>query len=161
AGPHDQKNWATTGTWALYFSADRMYSSRQEGFLVTETNAMYIGPPWDNRPAFDGQWRQVAWALVARGARMVEYWHWHTLHFGTETSWGGILPHAGQPGRTFNELRQVGDEFRRAGRLVAGCRPDGEVAFLYSLPNRWLLPKYPPFAAAGGGPEPRSAHGDI
>ena len=35
-----------TGTWALYFSADRMYSSRQEGFLVTETNAMHIGSPW-------------------------------------------------------------------------------------------------------------------
>src|SRR3954447_10191631 len=76
--PQDQ-DWATTGTWALYFSADRMYSSRQEGFLVTETNATHIGPPWENRPAFDGQWRQVAWALVARGARMVEYWHWHTL----------------------------------------------------------------------------------
>jgi beta-galactosidase len=158
SGPHDQ-NWATTGTWALYFSADRMYSSRQEGFLVTETNAMHIGAPWDNRPAFDGQWRQVAWALVARGARMVEYWHWHTLHFGTETSWGGVLPHSGHPGRTFDELRQVGDEFRRAGRLVAGCRPDAEVAFLYSLPNRWLMQKYPPLAAAGGGPDARAYDG--
>ena len=42
SGPREQ-NWATTGTWELYFSADRMYSSRQEGFLVTETNAMHIG----------------------------------------------------------------------------------------------------------------------
>ena len=90
---------------------------------------------------------------------MVEYWHWHTLHFGTETSWGGVLPHAGQPGRTYDELRQVGDEFRRAGPLVAGCRPDAEVAFLYSLPNRWLMQKYPPLAAAGGGPDARAYDG--
>jgi beta-galactosidase len=41
----------------------------QEPFLVTETNAMSIGGSWDNRPAYDGQWRQAAWALVARGAR--------------------------------------------------------------------------------------------
>ena len=41
-----------------------MFSSRQEPFLVTETNAQSIGFPWDNRPAYDGQWRQAAWALI-------------------------------------------------------------------------------------------------
>ena len=81
-----------------------MFSSRQAPFLVTETNAATIGPPWDNRPAYDGQWRQAAWALVARGARMIEYWHWHTLHFGIETYWGGILPHSGQPGRIYRRV---------------------------------------------------------
>ena len=75
-----------------------MYASRQAPFLVTETNATNIGEPWDNRPAFDGQWRQVAWALIARGARMIEYWHWNTLRFGAETYWGGVLPHSGQAG---------------------------------------------------------------
>ena len=45
-----------------------------------------------NFPAFDGQWRQAAWAFVARGAEMIEYWHWPTNHFGTETYWVGILP---------------------------------------------------------------------
>lgn len=78
----DGQNWTTNYTWALYRSADRMYSSRQEPFLVTETDAQAIGGPWDNRPAYDGQWRQAAWALISRGASMIEYWHWHTLHFG-------------------------------------------------------------------------------
>ncbi len=85
-----------------------MFSSRQEPFLVTETDAGSIGFPWDNRPAYDGQWRQAAWALVGRGARMIEYWHWHTLHFGAETYWGGILPHTGRPGRTYGELAGLG-----------------------------------------------------
>ncbi len=75
-----------------------MFSSRGEPFLVTETDAQSIGGPSTNYPAYPGQWRQAAWALVARGARMVEYWHWHTLHYGTETYWGGVLPHSGLPG---------------------------------------------------------------
>ena len=34
---------------------------------------------------FSPEWiASVAWALVARGARMVEYWHWHTLPFGAD-----------------------------------------------------------------------------
>ena len=46
---------------------------------------------------------------------MIEYWHWHTNHFGTETYWIGILPHDQQPGRVYNELSRLGAEFRKAG----------------------------------------------
>jgi beta-galactosidase len=151
--------WTSTGTWALYLSADRMFSSRQEPFLVTETNATNIGFPWNNRPAFDGQWRQAAWALVSRGARMVEYWHWHTLHFGAETYWGGVLPHSGRPGRTYRELTQLGAELRTAGDLVAGLVPDADVAMVYSMPSKWLMQKYPPLAHEDGTPDERAYHG--
>ena len=78
-----------------------MFASKQAPFLVTETNAGAIGGPSVNFPAYDGQWRQAAWAFVARGAEMIEYWHWHTNHFGTETYWIGILPHDQQPGRVY------------------------------------------------------------
>ena len=151
--------WTTSGTWALYLSGDRMFSSRQEPFLVTETNATNIGFPWNNRPAYDGQWRQAAWALVSRGARMVEYWHWHTLHFGAETYWGGVLPHSGRPGRTYRELARLGDELRTAGDLVAGLVPDADVAMVYSMPSKWLMQKYPPLAHDDGTPEERAYHG--
>ncbi len=151
--------WTSSGTWALYLSADRMYSSRQEPFLVTETNASHIGMPWDSRPAYDGQWRQVAWALVSRGARMVEYWHWHTLHFGTETYWGGVLPHSGRPGRTYRELAGLGAELERAGDLVAGLTPDFDVTMLYSMPTKWLMQKYPALSQPDGGPDPRAYPG--
>jgi beta-galactosidase len=154
---HEQ-TWKTTGVWALFQSADWMFSSRQEPFLVTETNAQSIGMPWDNRPAFDGQWRQAAWALVSRGARMIEYWHWHTLHFGAETYWGGILPHSGKPGRTYAELARLGAEFDAAGPLVAGMQPDADVTLVYSTPSKWLMQKYPPLADADGGPDAGSYH---
>ncbi|NIK61156.1 beta-galactosidase [Kribbella shirazensis] len=154
-----QQGWTTNGTWALYLSADRMYSSKQSPFLVTETNAQSIGFPWNNRPAYDGQWRQAAWALVSRGAKMIEYWHWHTLHFGAETYWGGVLPHSGQPGRTYREVAQLGAEFEAAGSLVVDLTPDSDLTLLYSTPSKWLMQKYPALAHADGSPDERSYHG--
>jgi beta-galactosidase len=154
-----KQHWTTNGTWALYLSADRMYSSQQRPFLVTETNAQSIGYPWDNRPAYDGQWRQAAWALVSRGAKMIEYWHWHTLHFGAETYWGGVLPHNGKPGRTYREVAQLGAELETAGALVADLTPDSDVTMLYSLPSKWLMQKYPPLSHEDGSPDDRSYHG--
>lgn len=153
-----QQGWTTTGTWALYLSADRMYSSQQRPFLVTETNAQSIGYPWDNRPAYDGQWRQAAWALISRGAKMIEYWHWHTLHFGAETYWGGVLPHNGLPGRTYQEIAQLGAELEAAGSLITDLTPDSDVTMLYSLPSKWLMQKYPPLSHDDGSPDERSYH---
>lgn len=79
---------STTGT-PLRLTADvsvvslgRASNSRQEPFPVTETDAQAIGGPWDNRPAYDGQWGQAVWALISRGASMIEYWHWHTHRAG-------------------------------------------------------------------------------
>ncbi|TQE32227.1 beta-galactosidase [Streptomyces ipomoeae] len=157
--PDDHEQiWKTTGVWALYQTADWMFSSRQEPFLVTETNAGSIGFPWDNRPAYDGQWRQAAWALVGRGARMIEYWHWNTLHFGAETYWGGVLPHTGRPGRTYAELARLGAEFDTAGSLVAGLEPDADITMVYSTPSKWLMQKYPPLAKPSGEPDPAAYH---
>ena len=158
AGPARQ-GWTTSGTWALYLSADRMYSSQQRPFLVTETNAQSIGYPWNNRPAYEGQWRQAAWALVSRGASMIEYWHWHTLHFGAETYWGGVLPHSGRPGRTYREIARLGAEFEAAGSVVAGLTPDSDVTMLYSMPSKWLMQKYPALAHEDGSPDERSYNG--
>lgn len=157
--PEDHEQiWKTTGVWSMYQTADWMFSSRQEPFLVTETNASSIGFAWDNRPGYDGQWRQAAWAHVARGARMIEYWQWQTLRFGAETYWGGVLPHSGQPGRTYAELARLGAEFDKAGPLVAGLEPDADVTMVYSTPSKWLMQRHPPLATADGAPDPAAYH---
>ncbi|MEJ5867032.1 beta-galactosidase [Pseudokineococcus sp. 5B2Z-1] len=148
------QGWATAGTWSVVHSADRMWASKQAPFLVTETNAGPIGGSSTNFPAWDGQWRQVAWAMVARGARMVEYWHWHTLHAGTETYWGGVLPHDQQPGRVYEQLAQLGAELGTAGSLVAGLRPDAQVGLLFSVPSKWGLAFQPYDGPRGAGHSP-------
>ncbi|MEZ0164355.1 beta-galactosidase [Kineococcus sp. LSe6-4] len=152
----EPQGWTTNGLWAMYQSADRMRSSRQSNFLVTETNAQAIGMPWVNQPAYDGQWKQVAWALVARGADMVEYWHFHTLPFGAETYWGGVLPHNGRPGRVFAEISDLGAQFAAAGDLVTGLAPHHDVTHLYSQDSKWSMWEAPPLATAEGGPDHRA-----
>jgi beta-galactosidase len=147
--PYDQ-HWTTTGTWALYATADRMYGSKQAPFLVTETDAQAIGFPWSNEPGYDGQWRQVAWALVSRGATMIEYWHWHTLHAGAETYWGGVLPHSLEPGRTYEQIAALGADFEAAGERVTELTPHHDVAILFSNRSKWALEGYPNLAESDG-----------
>jgi beta-galactosidase len=154
AGPTKQ-GWTTEGTWSLYATADRMYSSKQAPFLVTETNAQAIGHAHQNEPAFDGQWRQAAWALVSRGASMIEYWHWHTLQFGAETFWGGVLPHSLEPGRTYQQIKELGADFAAAGELVTGLVPDADIALVYSNDTKWAFQEAPQLPL-DDEPDPRS-----
>ena len=73
---------------------------------------------------------------------------------------GRVLPHAGHPGRTYDELpaRSVTSSGAR-DRWWRDVDPDAEVAFLYSLPNRWLMQRIPALAAAEGGPDARAYDG--
>ncbi len=153
-----RQSWTTEGTWSLYATADRMFSSKQAPFLVTETNAQAIGHAHQNEPAFDGQWRQAAWALVSRGASMIEYWHWHTLHFGAETFWGGVLPHSLEPGRVYQQIKELGADFAAAGDLVTGLTPDADIVLVYSNDTKWALQENPQLPLPGPDcqPDPRS-----
>lgn len=132
-------DWILDGTWAVYELADRAYSSKQRPFWVTETNGGAIGHSWLNRPGYDGQLRQIAWALVSRGAQAVEYWNWHTLHYGAETFWVGVLPHDEEPGRTYEQIARIGEEFGAVGDELADAEPEADLAFLYSTDAKWAL----------------------
>lgn len=148
--------WVVRGPWAVTQLADLMYSARQAPFLVTETNAGSIGFSSMNQSPYDGQWRQAAWLLVARGARMVSYWHWNTLAFGAETFWGGVLPHSGTPGRVYAEIARLGGELRRAGEAFAGAEPDYDVAVLYDSDSKLALVTQGPVSAPGHLVDPES-----
>ena len=137
-----------TGTAWLYLQADISRGARQQPFLVAETNASSIGGSADNFPAYNGQWRQVVWTLVARGARMVEYWHWHSLHYGAETYWGGILGHSLEPGRAYDELSAVAGELRRVSADIDDLRPHSDVAVLVSAESRWAMEFMSPLQAS-------------
>jgi beta-galactosidase len=151
------QGWSRSGAYSVFSLADRMYASRQAPFFVTETNAGSIGGPDMNYPPYPGQLRQVAWALMARGARMVEYWHWHTLHFGYETYWGGVLPHSGQPGRIYSEVAALGREIAAVGEAVASSVPDADVVMVYSRPSKWALE----FMPMVPGSRPEGTHDEL
>ena len=150
------------GPWSIYQQADMTRGARDQApFLVTETNALAIGESHQNHPAYDGQWRQAAWALVARGARMVEYWHWHSIHYGHEEYWLGVLNHDGEPGRCYAEVARIAGELERAGEAVVDLEPEADVAILFSTENRWTLGFHPPLAEADGRTPDRESYARI
>ncbi len=142
-----------SGSWAPFFISDRSWAIGQQRFLVTETNATTVGHPWFNYPGYDGQWRQVAWAMIARGARAVSYWHWHTMHGSWETFWGGILPHSFVPGRVYRQVAELGREIGKAGAAIEGIVPDAGVGLLFSMPTRWAFDYHPPLQDPAAIPE--------
>lgn len=150
--------FAVSGVGPFFRQADRMWSSRNERFLVTETDAQSIGGHAYNLPPYPGQLKQAGFGFAARGAKMVEYWHWQTLNHGFETYWGGVLPHSGQPGRVYGELSELGHALGQVGPHLAEYVPDADVALLFSNASKWALEYFPPLASPDGHGDPASYH---
>jgi beta-galactosidase len=111
---------------------------------VTETNAQTIG--WDSRtqyPQYPGQLRLVVYTHLAAGANMVEYWHWHSLHYGQETYWKGVLSHDLEPNRTYAEVTRVAGELKKIGPQLVDLKKDNKVAILFSTDSANALSSMP------------------
>jgi beta-galactosidase len=118
---------------SIWFSGDLGRSLKNTNYLVTETNAQTIG--WDSRtqyPQYPGQLRLAVYTHLAAGANLVEYWHWHSLHYGQETYWRGVLSHDLQPNRTYAEVAEVASELKKIGPQLVNLKKDNQVAILVS-----------------------------
>lgn len=118
---------------ASSYQGDYSRSLKHTNYLVTETNAEAIG--WDSKrqfPPYDGQLRLDVYTHISSGANMVEYWHWHSLHYGQETYWKGVLGHDLQPGRPYDEVSRTAHELKRIGPELTGLHIKNQVAILYS-----------------------------
>ena len=115
------------------FEGDYCRSLKRTNYLVTETNAESIG--WDSQnqfPPYDGQLRLDVYTHVSSGANMVEYWHWHSIHYGQETYWKGVLGHDLEPGRAYDEVSRTAHELRRIGSQIVDYKRTNQVGILYS-----------------------------
>ena len=115
----------------IWLSGDLARSLKNTNYLVAETNAQTIG--WDSRtqyPPYPGQLRLVVYAHLAAGANMVEYWHWHSLHYGQETYWKGVLSHDLEPNRAYQEVSQVATELKKIGPQLVNLKKENQVAIL-------------------------------
>ena len=159
--------WYADDVPQLILMAERMRATgfdrpdARGGFLVTETGAASIGNAWLTRPPYDGQLAQVAWLLAARGARLVSYWHWHTLHSGHEVHWGGVLGHDLEPGRIYDEIAGIGRQFQRAADWLADAEPDADLGIVYAHDSEWMMAFEPPLAVMGTDAPDRKAYARI
>ena len=129
---------------SIWLSDDLGRSLKRSNFLVTETNAQTIG--WDSRtqyPQYPGQLRLVVYTHLAAGANMVEYWHWHSLHYGQETYWKGVLSHDLEPNRTYAEVSRVAAELKRLGPQLVDLKKDNKVAIMVSTDSANALSYMP------------------
>ena len=120
------------------YQGDYGRSLKRTNYLVTETNGDTIG--WDSKsqfPPYDGQLRLDVYTHLSSGANMVEYWHWHSIQYGQETYWKGILGHDLEPGRPYREMSKTAHELRRIGPQIANLKPSNQVAILYSSDSYW------------------------
>jgi beta-galactosidase len=130
---------------AISLSGDLCRSLKNANYLITETNAQSIG--WDSKeqfPPYDGQLRLNAYSHVASGSNMVAYWHWHSLHYGQETYWKGVLGHDLEPNRVYAEASRIGNEWKKLGPRLANFRRKNDVAILYSI-DSWHGIQFMPF----------------
>jgi beta-galactosidase len=134
----------------IAFNGDINRSLKGSNYLVTETTAQTTG--WSSEgqfPPYDGQLRLAAYANVLGGANLVAYWHWHSLHYGQETYWKGVLGHDLEPGRVYGEVARIAGELRRVGPVLANLKKKNRAAILYSLDSLHALGAMPFDAKTG------------
>ena len=129
----------------IAYCGDINRSLKQGNYMVTETTAQTIG--WNSKyqfPPYPGQLRLAVYANIASGANLVAYWHWHSLHYGQETYWKGVLAHDLEPGRVYGEVTEIAQELKKFGPELANLIKKNRVAILYSL-DSWHGLEFMPF----------------
>lgn len=112
---------------------------KQKNFWVMETEPAFVNWRKTNTPLQRGQVRDMAWQAIGHGADVVEYWQWRSAPNGQEEYHGVLVGADGTPVPVYDEVRQVGEEFAKAGPAIAGTSPHSEVALVNDYDSRWAI----------------------
>ncbi|MDW4904392.1 beta-galactosidase [Streptomyces sp. ADMS] len=123
----------------------------QQGALVQDMTRSQARGPWMlmEQAAGPVNWRGVnhpkprglnrLWSLqaVARGADAVCYFQWRQSRQGAEKFHSGMVSHAGEHGRTFQEVRQLGAELATISAEVTDSHTANDIAVLHDWHAWW------------------------
>ncbi len=112
---------------------------KRKNFWVMETEPAFVNWRKTNTPLEKGQVRDMAWQAVGHGADAVEYWQWRAAPNGQEEYHGVLLGIDGKPVPVYDEVKQVGAEFEKAGAALSGTSPHASVAIINSYDSRWAI----------------------
>lgn len=140
----------------------------QEGALVQDLTRSQARGPWMlmEQAAGPVNWRGVnhpkprglnrLWSLqaVARGADAVCYFQWRQSRQGAEKFHSGMVSHAGEQGRTYQEVVQLGADLARLGPYAAGGTISADIAVLHDWDAWWA-------ADQEARPSARVDHADV
>ncbi|MBW8738430.1 MAG: beta-galactosidase [Streptomyces turgidiscabies] len=123
----------------------------QQGALVQDMTRSQARGPWMLMEQATGSvnWRAVnrakprglnrLWSLqaVARGADAVCYFQWRQSRQGAEKFHSGMVSHAGEHGRTFQEVKRLGAELAAISEEVTGSHTRNDIAVLHDWHAWW------------------------
>ncbi|MEU6145368.1 beta-galactosidase [Streptomyces sp. NPDC047081] len=123
----------------------------QHGALVQDMTRSQARGPWMlmEQAAGPVNWRGVnhpkprglnrLWSLqaVARGADAVCYFQWRQSRQGAEKFHSGMVGHAGEEGRTFQEVKRLGAELQQIGGHVTDSHTANDIAILHDWHSWW------------------------
>ncbi len=112
---------------------------KRRNFWLMETQPGHVNWSPVNNELNKGEVRLMAWHAVAHGADAVLYWQWRSAAGGQEQYHGALLDQSGQPRPLYQEIQQLGQDFKTASDLLAGSLIKAEVAMLNSYDSRWSI----------------------
>ncbi|HEY1732616.1 MAG TPA: beta-galactosidase [Terriglobales bacterium] len=112
---------------------------KRKNFWVMETEPAFVNWRKTNTPLEKGQVRDMAWQAIGHGADAVEYWQWRSAPNGQEEYHGVLAGIDGKPVPVYDEVKQVGAEFEKAGAALSGTSPSASVAVINSYDSRWAI----------------------
>ncbi|MFD8453009.1 beta-galactosidase [Streptomyces coelicoflavus] len=126
-------------------------SGAQHGALVQDMTRSQARGPWMLMEQAAGavNWRGVnhpkprglgrLWSLqaVARGADAVCHFQWRQSRQGAEKFHSGMVSHAGEQGRTYQEVKRLGADLARIAPHVTGAAVTADVAVLHDWHSWW------------------------
>jgi len=118
---------------------DLTRSYKNKNFWVMETEPAFVNWRPNNNAIHKGQMREMAWQAIGHGADAVEYWQWRAALNGQEQYHGTLVGVDGEPVPAYDEAKQIGEEFEKAGAALSGTTPQASVAVMESFDSRWAI----------------------
>ncbi|MFT4114108.1 beta-galactosidase [Silvibacterium sp.] len=112
---------------------------KQKNFWVMETEPAFVNWRPTNNALDKGQTRDLAWQAIGHGSDAVEYWQWRAAPNGQEEYHGVLVGIDSKPVPVYDEVKQVGEEFDKAGKALAGTSPHADVALINDFDSRWAI----------------------
>ena len=112
---------------------------KQKNFWVMETEPAFVNWRPINTALNKGQTRELAWQAIGHGADAVDYWQWRSDLNGQEEYHGVLVGADGEPVPVYAEVQQVGAEFEKVGKALAGTEPKSQVALINDFDSRWAI----------------------
>ncbi|MGP3982380.1 beta-galactosidase [Streptomyces sp. KR80] len=90
-----------------------------------------------NHPKPRGLNRLLSLQSVAHGADAICYFQWRQSRQGAEKFHSGMVSHAGEHGRTFQEVKRIGADLALLGEVVTGTQVHADAVLLHDWNSWW------------------------